>query len=99
LQVSTLRFFSRLFFLSTGDLVFFLLWLTSSEPAGSQQDVYGPTATDPEIEALVVSDETRAGGQASELPNPFFLFFLFLSFFSPPLGGLVVFSLSRSSDD
>ncbi|TKA52070.1 hypothetical protein B0A53_04730 [Rhodotorula sp. CCFEE 5036] len=28
------------------------------------QDVYGPTATDPEIEALVVSDETRAGGQA-----------------------------------
>ncbi|GAA5869104.1 hypothetical protein JCM3774_003951, partial [Rhodotorula dairenensis] len=27
-------------------------------------DVYGPTATDPEIEALVVSDETRAGGEA-----------------------------------
>ena len=28
------------------------------------QDVYGPTATDPTIEALVVSDETVAGGQA-----------------------------------
>ncbi|GAA6041335.1 hypothetical protein JCM8097_007668 [Rhodosporidiobolus ruineniae] len=26
------------------------------------QDVYGPTSHDPEIEALVVSDETRAGG-------------------------------------
>ena len=47
-----------------------------------EQDVYGPTATDPEIEALVVSDETRAGGQASEPTNPFFPPF----FFSPPLG-------------
>ncbi|GAA5991790.1 hypothetical protein JCM10908_001143 [Rhodotorula pacifica] len=28
------------------------------------QDVYGPTANDPEIEALVVSDETRSGGEA-----------------------------------
>ncbi|KPV73491.1 uncharacterized protein RHOBADRAFT_54710 [Rhodotorula graminis WP1] len=28
------------------------------------QDVYGPTANDPAIEALVVSDETRAGGDA-----------------------------------
>lgn len=28
------------------------------------QDVYGPTATDPTIEALVVSDETVAGGEA-----------------------------------
>ncbi|GAA5842160.1 hypothetical protein JCM9279_002802 [Rhodotorula babjevae] len=28
------------------------------------QDVYGPTANDPTIEALVVSDETRAGGDS-----------------------------------
>ncbi|GAA5940747.1 putative pantetheine-phosphate adenylyltransferase [Sporobolomyces koalae] len=28
------------------------------------QDVYGPTATDPDIQALVVSEETRAGGDA-----------------------------------
>ncbi|BGP50532.1 hypothetical protein JCM10450v2_006451 [Rhodotorula kratochvilovae] len=28
------------------------------------QDVYGPTAHDPSIEALVVSDETRAGGDS-----------------------------------
>ncbi|BGP57292.1 hypothetical protein JCM8202_002869 [Rhodotorula sphaerocarpa] len=28
------------------------------------QDVYGPTADDPEVAALVVSDETRAGGEA-----------------------------------
>ncbi|GAA5910056.1 hypothetical protein JCM8208_000941 [Rhodotorula glutinis] len=28
------------------------------------QDVYGPTANDPSIEALVVSDETRAGGDS-----------------------------------
>lgn len=42
-----------------------------SEPAGLRQDVYGPTATDPEIEALVVSDETRAGGQASEPAKSF----------------------------
>ncbi|GAA5833968.1 hypothetical protein JCM3766R1_002484 [Sporobolomyces carnicolor] len=26
------------------------------------QDVYGPTATDPDIEAIVVSEETRSGG-------------------------------------
>lgn len=32
------------------------------------QDVYGPTAWDPEIEAIVVSDETRAGGAAGTLP-------------------------------
>lgn len=29
-----------------------------------QQDVYGPTAWDPEVQAIVVSEETRAGGQA-----------------------------------
>ncbi|GAA5990436.1 hypothetical protein JCM5350_007994 [Sporobolomyces pararoseus] len=28
------------------------------------QDVYGPTATEPDIEALVVSEETRSGAQA-----------------------------------
>ncbi|GAA5897127.1 putative pantetheine-phosphate adenylyltransferase [Sporobolomyces salmoneus] len=28
------------------------------------QDVYGPTATDPDIQALVVSEETRLGGDA-----------------------------------
>ncbi|GAA6014277.1 hypothetical protein JCM11491_005025 [Sporobolomyces phaffii] len=28
------------------------------------EDVYGPTATDPDIQALVVSEETRAGGDA-----------------------------------
>ena len=29
-------------------------------------DVYGPTATDPDIQALVLSQETVAGGDASE---------------------------------
>lgn len=29
------------------------------------QDVYGPTATDPDIQALVVSLETASGGSAS----------------------------------
>ncbi|CEQ42385.1 SPOSA6832_04212 [Sporobolomyces salmonicolor] len=28
------------------------------------QDVYGPTANDPDINALVVSEETRAGGES-----------------------------------
>lgn len=30
-------------------------------------DVYGPTATDPDIQALVVSKETIAGGTSSTL--------------------------------
>lgn len=30
-------------------------------------DVYGPTAWDPEVEAIVVSKETLGGGAASEL--------------------------------
>jgi len=30
------------------------------------KDVYGPTASDPEISALVVSRESAAGGQASK---------------------------------
>jgi phosphopantetheine adenylyltransferase len=30
------------------------------------QDPYGPTANDPEIQALVVSEETRAGGDAGK---------------------------------
>ena len=30
------------------------------------KDVYGPTATDPDIQALVLSQETVAGGEASE---------------------------------
>lgn len=47
---------------------------------GPRQDVYGPTANDPEIEALVVSEETRAGGDASTL---FFLSFS-LSLVSSP---------------
>ena len=29
-------------------------------------DVYGPTATDPNIQALVVSKETASGGRAGE---------------------------------
>ena len=29
------------------------------------QDIYGPTATDPLFEALVVSEETRKGAQQS----------------------------------
>ena len=29
-------------------------------------DVYGPTATDPDIQALVVSKETASGGKAGE---------------------------------
>ena len=29
-------------------------------------DVYGPTATDPNIQALVVSKETTSGGRAGE---------------------------------
>ena len=36
------------------------------------QDVYGPTAVDPNIQALVVSKETLSGGAASQfiLPSP-----------------------------
>ena len=32
-------------------------------------DVYGPTATDPNIQALVVSKETASGGRAGECFN------------------------------
>lgn len=32
-------------------------------------DVYGPTATDPNIQALVVSKETASGGKAGEFFN------------------------------
>ena len=32
-------------------------------------DVYGPTATDPNIQALVVSKETASGGRAGECLN------------------------------
>lgn len=35
------------------------------------QNVYGPTAHDPEVTAIVVSDETRAGGEAGKLASPF----------------------------
>lgn len=35
------------------------------------QDVYGPTAHDPEVTAIVVSDETRSGGEAGKLASPF----------------------------
>ena len=34
------------------------------------QDVYGPTAVDPNIQALVVSKETLSGGAASRLILP-----------------------------
>ena len=34
------------------------------------QDVYGPTAVDPNIQALVVSKETLSGGAASGLISP-----------------------------
>lgn len=39
------------------------------------QDVYGPTAVDPNIQALVVSKETLSGASASRylLSHPFFL--------------------------
>lgn len=37
----------------------------------SIDDVYGPTATDPDIQALVVSRETISGAQSSESLRPF----------------------------
>lgn len=36
----------------------------------SIQDVYGPTAVDPNIQALVVSKETLSGGAASRFISP-----------------------------
>lgn len=30
----------------------------------ARQDIYGPTSVDPEITAIVVSEETRGGGEA-----------------------------------
>jgi pantetheine-phosphate adenylyltransferase len=38
------------------------------------QDVYGPTAVDPDIQALVVSKETLSGGAASQSISPTALF-------------------------
>lgn len=40
-------------------------------PLSVVQDPYGPTANDPTIKALVVSDETRAGGDAGEQQPPY----------------------------
>lgn len=37
-------------------------------------DVYGPTATDPDIQALVLSQETVAGGDASTSKLLFLLY-------------------------
>ena len=34
------------------------------------QDIYGPTGSDPNIQALVVSKETASGGKAGRLPVP-----------------------------
>jgi pantetheine-phosphate adenylyltransferase len=34
------------------------------------QDVYGPTAVEQDIQALVLSQETVAGGDASQSPMP-----------------------------
>lgn len=36
----------------------------------SIQDVYGPTAVDPNIQALIVSKETLSGGAASGFISP-----------------------------
>lgn len=47
-----------------------------------QQDVYGPTAWDAEIEALIVSDETRGGGDAGL--SLVCLLFLMVDLLNPP---------------
>lgn len=38
------------------------------------QDVYGPTTTDPDIQALVISKETLSGGAAGSLISPIIRF-------------------------
>lgn len=48
------------------------------------QDVYGPTATERDVQALVLSRETVAGGEAGSFTLPFSPLLPLFSFFVSP---------------